>query len=129
MIIGNSVTTIGDNAFSNCPELKNVFCYAEKPPKAASYTFLYTNFVYGLKIDGTLHVSANSINKYKDTEPWKDFKIIVALTDKETGVNVMKNENVVSSDYYLLNGLQVDKPQNGLNIIKIGNKAIKVLMK
>ena len=76
-----------------------------------------------------MHVPAISLDEYKSTYEWNGFGNIVPLTNVEAGIKMTENGNVGSSIYYQLNGVQVDKPQKGLNIVKIGDKAIKVLMK
>ncbi|MEE1288322.1 MAG: leucine-rich repeat domain-containing protein, partial [Bacteroidaceae bacterium] len=74
--IGNSVTWIGSEAFHDCPELLDVYCYAEKVPSTESDAF---NGSY--PENATLHVPAASIDSYKATAPWSRFGKIVALTE------------------------------------------------
>jgi hypothetical protein len=66
--IGSGVTSIGYSAFANCPELLDVYCYAEKVPSTYSNAFdgSYPEYI-------TLHVPAASIGSYKTTEPWSSF--------------------------------------------------------
>jgi hypothetical protein len=68
------VKTIGDYAFSNCTSLKDFNCYAENVPETESGIFYNTHIK-----DITLHVPAASVSAYQVTEPWKNFKAIVAL--------------------------------------------------
>lgn len=70
-----NVTYIGAYAFSSCNSLKDFYSCAEKVPEAES-AFGNTN----LK-EVTLHVPATSISVYQATEPWKNFKEIVALSN------------------------------------------------
>ena len=70
-----NVTYIGAYAFSSCNSLKDFYCCAEKVPEAES-AFGNTN----LK-EVTLHVPAASVSAYQATEPWKNFKEIVALSN------------------------------------------------
>ena len=70
-----NVTYIGVYVFSSCNSLKDFYCCAEKVPEAES-AFGNTN----LK-QVTLHVPATSISAYQATEPWKNFKEIVALSN------------------------------------------------
>ena len=72
--IPENVTSIGDYAFSNCTSLKGFNCYAENVPETQSGIFYNTNIE-----DITLHVPAASVSAYQVTEPWKNFKAIVAL--------------------------------------------------
>jgi hypothetical protein len=69
------VNTIGTQAFTNCPELTDVYCYAENVPnmKLTDYlSIFYTDAFYGSLIEyATLHVPTQSIDAYKSKEPWK----------------------------------------------------------
>ena len=73
--IPNSVSYIG-SAFNGCSELLDVYCYAENVPWTDAYAF-YNSYIEYV----TLHVPANSVNAYKENEPWKNFKEIVPLED------------------------------------------------
>ena len=78
--IGNSVKSIGEEAFSNCSKLRDVYCYAEKVPSA--YDYYYGSAFNNSSIaNATLHVPAASIDSYKATKPWSSFGKIVALTE------------------------------------------------
>jgi hypothetical protein len=74
--IPENVTSIGAYAFSNCANLKGFSCYAENVPEAESNIFYNTNIK-----DIILYVPAASVSAYQATEPWKDFKEIVELTN------------------------------------------------
>lgn len=75
--IPNSVVSIGGDALAWCYNLTDVFCYAEEVPQTGSDVFNGTYLEYA-----TLHVPASAINKYKTTEPWKNFKNIVSLENE-----------------------------------------------
>ena len=92
-----NVTYIGAYAFSSCNSLKEFYCYAEKVPEAESSAFGNTN----LK-EVTLHVPAASISAYQATEPWKNFKEIMALAaqdDYRPFVVVGKKWDMIRSDF------------------------------
>lgn len=76
MTIGNSVSRIQTKAFSGCTELTDVYCYAENVPYISADAFKDSFIDYV-----TLHVPVASINDYKNTEPWKNFKEIVSIGD------------------------------------------------
>ena len=86
--IGSGVETIGSRSFANCPELLDVYCYAEKVPSTNTDAFdgSYPE-------NATLHVPAASVESYKATTPWSGFGNIVALTDGETGIEELKAGN------------------------------------
>ena len=72
--IPNSVRSIGAEAFRDCSGLTDVYCYAETVPTIVSSAFADTPIR-----NITLHVPTASINAYKTTAPWSDFKEIVGL--------------------------------------------------
>lgn len=74
--IGCNVSSIYGNAFEGCSKLTDVYCYAEKIPTTYADVFKDSYIGYA-----TLHVPAASINDYKTTEPWKNFKEIVPIGD------------------------------------------------
>ena len=78
-MIGSGIKLIRSQAFAKCAVLTDVYCYAENAPTTASDAFQnsYPNYI-------TLHVPAASVDLYKETEPWKNFKSIVGLEDPAT---------------------------------------------
>ena len=62
------MTYIGSNSFTDCPELTDVYCYAENVPQTASDAFDGSYIEYA-----TLHVPAASIELYNAEEPWSLF--------------------------------------------------------
>ena len=86
--IPNSVTSIDGQAFANCDELTDVYCQAEKLKNERwSGEGLYTHpdaFKDSYPQAMTLHVPAASIEAYRSTAPWSQFKPIVALEDGDT---------------------------------------------
>ena len=125
--IGNSVTSIGDDAFSYCSGLKEIYCYAEETPKLGGY---YYNVFSGVDVSKVLLVVPDdAVEKYKAHEDWGKFWI-------ETPTGIVEIENgklkVESSneDWYDLSGRKLDKPQRGINIIRMSDGTTrKVLIK
>ena len=71
--IGSGVKAIYDYAFANCPELTDVYCYAETVPSTERDVFSGSLIQYA-----TLHVPAASVGNYKAVDPWKNFKAVIA---------------------------------------------------
>ena len=69
-----SINFIDFFAFGSLSNLKNVYCQAKIVPNTSQNVFGNVNLS---KV--TLHVPAASISAYQATEPWKNFKEIVAL--------------------------------------------------
>lgn len=76
--IGNGVKSIGEEAFRDCPDLFDVYCYAEKVPSTESDAFEGSYPEYA-----TLHVPDASIDSYKARAPWSSFGKIVGLSGDE----------------------------------------------
>lgn len=68
--IGNTVTRIEDEAFAECKNLENVFCYGTAVPQTYYNVFKSSYIEYA-----KLHVRGN-IEDYKATEPWSKFGTI-----------------------------------------------------
>ena len=113
VIVGCKVNDIGESAFEECTELKDFYCYAKEVPSVGNMTFRNSLIEYA-----TLHVPAESIEKYKADFVFGQFGNIIALSDSE-----MTNINAVSitphkTMIYTLDGIQHKDTQEGLNIIK-----------
>lgn len=92
VILGMSL--IDDYAFSNCPQLLDVFCLSEKvfcaedrefrgdynidALVAEEQTFFHSDIKYA-----TLHVPADAERAYKNWDPWNKFGKIVPLTEED----------------------------------------------
>ena len=125
VFIGSNCNKIKMLAFANCSELTDMYCLAEEVPKTEASVFQNSYTEYA-----TLHVPENSIGLYQTQKPWSDFKQIVALTDAETGVDVVKTRNSEVIGYYSLDGKLLDAPRKGINIVKMADgKTKKVVVK
>lgn len=95
--IPNSVTSIGESAFSFCRGLTSVICLAEKVPSTE-----YSCFNYVPQSSATLYVLATSINAYKSAFPWSNFGTIlpivepVSITGDANGNGVVEIGDVTS---------------------------------
>ena len=74
--IPNSVRSIGGEAFASCTELTDVYCLAKEVPSTDDTAFNQSNTE-----NATLHVPAASLDAYKASEPWKNFKSIIPLSN------------------------------------------------
>ena len=74
IIIGSGMRNIGSQAFANCQELLDVYCYAEAVPPTESNAFDGSYPEYA-----TLHVPAVSLEAYRTTIPWSSFGTIMTL--------------------------------------------------
>ncbi len=87
--IPNSVTSIGDCAFSDCFGLTDVYSQIEEP-----FAIEYDVFQY-VQDDITLHVPAGTKAKYEATHGWNYFKTIVEM---EPAGPVLTTDEVIAAD-------------------------------
>ena len=87
--IPNSVTSIGDVAFMECPSLKDVYCYATTPPRCENSC--YINY------SATLHVPAASLAAYHKAPVWSEFKKIVGDAVAPTGIATSRDSVEIQS--------------------------------
>ena len=114
--------SISECAFADCTDLTDVYLYSEYVPVASQDAFKgsYAEYV-------TLHVPETLVEAYKTQEPWNLFMEIVPITD--TAIRNAKTAQSAKA-FYTLDGVQSDKPQKGINIIRTNEgKAKKVLVK
>ncbi len=81
IIIGESVKTIGEQAFFNCVNLETIFNYRPTP------TNTYSNAFDGVdKFECALYVLSSSIDMYKNASVWRDFYYTYAIGAEEATV-------------------------------------------
>ena len=108
--IPNSVTSIGESAFSYCSSLTSVTNLATSPQKIAESTF----YDYDKK-ERVLHVLPSYKAAYEAADFWKDFSIV---EDATTGIDAVKETPTISSDkIFSISGQRLDKTKKGVNII------------
>ena len=88
--IPNSVTTIGDDAFSGCKSLMSIYNYAATPQGISNNVFgTWNSSEVNEAVDKSvcvLYVPEESIDLYKKADVWKEFSNIQAITDEETAI-------------------------------------------
>ncbi|MBR6170424.1 MAG: leucine-rich repeat domain-containing protein [Bacteroidaceae bacterium] len=121
VIIPNSLNYIGDNAFFLTPYLKHFYCLSENIPTTGNDIFsLSTNN------ETILHVPFFSVERYKATSPWNEFKDVVAIDYFDpvlTGINYNYNEQK-EQNWYNLKGQRINVPRQGI-YINNGKKVFK----
>ena len=71
IVFPSSVKNISTNAFGDCSALKDVYCYANKMNTVENNAFTTSNIA-----KATLHIPLGSMEYYKNTAPWNQFKNI-----------------------------------------------------
>jgi len=95
--IPNSVTSIGDGAFFSCHSLTSITCYTITPPTCGYYCFYYVTKSI------PLYVPEGSINAYKDADVWEEFTNIKAAPDVPSDL-----EQLTDSPIHRLNKIMKD---------------------
>lgn len=121
--IGNSVTSFQFSTFQGCAKLKEIYSQIEKP-----FEIFESNFdVYN---DATLYVPVGTIDAYRATPAWNKFANIVEKDYEQSGVEAFEHSPLTIEHYYTPDGVRSDKPQRGLNIIRMSDGTTrKVLVK
>ena len=96
--IPNSVTTIGYYAFSGCKNVKQITVEAVTPPECSTNTFDGVNTK-----ECKLIVPKNSVDAYKKADGWKEFFLIEGITTGIINNIYNKIENV---DVYTIDGVK-----------------------
>lgn len=88
--IPNSVTFVGAGAFAYCSGLTSVTCYAIEPPSTTNTIYTWMDTIVCDPFEGLptmpLYVPAESVERYKQAECWKDF-IVLPLSAKPADVD------------------------------------------
>jgi hypothetical protein len=101
--IGNSVTSIGEYAFSYCKKMTRLSCCAEEPPTCGSGVFNGIN-----KENCVLQVPGYSLAAYQQADQWKDFLFIEDVLTSIGGVTV-GDAVPATADVYSTNGMLIKR--------------------
>ena len=124
--IGNSVTTIADQAFANCEKLETVTCLAVDVPTTGAEVFKDTDIK-----KATLRVPERLAVAYSATEPWCNFGTIERIdNDANTIITAEKAEKWGKVEYYTLDGKKVTQPiRTGVFVVKKDGETKVVVIK
>ena len=112
--IPNSIKTIGYFAFNGCGNLKDVYSHITAPFEIDSNVFGTYN--------ATLYVPKGTSSLYENTNDWNRFSNIVEMDYGETGIApTVIDENDTPAEYYSIDGTRLDRPQRGINIIRMSD--------
>ncbi len=79
IILPASITDIGNDAFADCSNLVDIYCYATTPPICHDGVW-----DYGVDLDLCLvHVPASAVEDYHNADEWRDFGRIVGIVTGE----------------------------------------------
>ncbi len=78
IIIPSSVDEIGEIAFLGCSNLKEIYCKTTYPEDIICGASIFDSNIYE---EGTLYIPEYTIELYKETSPWMDFKNIVEVDE------------------------------------------------
>ena len=88
LTIPNSMKHICTSAFEGCSNLKDLYCKADNVPVVWESVFKNVPIA-----SATLHVPEGSIEKYKATWPWKEFREIVTLEEEQAKLIICVTNN------------------------------------
>ena len=137
VVIPKGVAKYGVNVFNYCRSLKEVTVLNPKPAFINWCVLIGTLRNQG----GTLHVPAGCKADYLAASQWKDFTYIdERASEYDIYTNTGENTSVIGvemhgddctdnhePEYFNIQGQRIERPQKGVNIIRKGGKAVKVI--
>ena len=82
VFLERNVEFIGSKAFSGCNAIHTFICLAKEPPMLGNETFSGLDFEHAI-----LEVPAASVELYRNTPGWNDFKYITAYHELAVGIS------------------------------------------
>lgn len=114
--IPNSVTSIGEWAFYNCTGLTSVYSHIEEPFEIDNYVFWYSWGYSSHFTTATLYVPAGTIDAYKATGGWRNFKKIEEIeVEEDYSISISLPEGINTSDYSMM-WLELTNTKSGQRI-------------
>jgi len=123
-VIPKSITKIGNYIFTFNDDLGKVTSYIEDPYDVNEEAFWYSGGDEPKFTTATLYVPAGTKAKYEAAGGWKNFEKIIEM-DGETGIATSVNGEASIDNYYDFNGHKLNKPNKGINIIKMSDGSVK----
>lgn len=93
--IPSSTKMIGMEAFKGCKNLENVYCYAFLTPAIGSDIFKDCYVEYS-----SLYVLDESLNLYRNTEPWSNFGSIKGMSERPYKVSYYLDDDLYKKQTY-----------------------------
>lgn len=121
--IGEKVTKLSSYLFRDCTGLKDIYCYNEEVPEVGLYVL-----ASDIAKNVTLHVPANSLEKYKTASFWKEFGTIVSLPNDNSAIENTFISPKTINNYYNIKGQKIGEPQKGINIIRTSDGNYKKIL-
>jgi hypothetical protein len=107
----------GSTAFDGCTALKEIKSYIEQP-----FSFSSSVFSREAYENAKLIVPYGTLEKYKATDGWKNFKNIVEGT---SDIGQVMNDDRFPIYYYTIDSKRIREPQKGLNIVHMKDGTTK----
>lgn len=121
---GSSVKTIGKEAFSDCTAMTSLISKAETPPVCGTQALDDIN-----KWECTLMVPDGFVAAYQAAPQWKEFFFVEVDPD---GIQEIEGRQLTTDNgqqlIYDIQGRMIDKPQQGLNIIRYSDGSTKKVL-
>ena len=101
--IPESVTSIGSSAFHGCDRITAITCEAKTPPTiGGSYTY------YNVKKSIPVYVPASSVETYQAAEYWSEFTNFIGFNDPEVSITLNQYGSATYCSEYALDFSEVE---------------------
>lgn len=124
IVIPSSVTTIAENSFDNCYGLESIYAMSPTPPSVGENTFYSVD-----KSTCILYVPktpSNAVSLYRSAAVWNEFENIRAYDPNPTPADVNGDGNINSADVvsvynYIIDGEESGIPASKADVNRDGN--------
>ncbi len=120
----STITDMGSMTFTSCYDIEEIHVSATTPPAWNNKPFEY---IYEKAV---LYVPVGCKEAYKSVvdeegNGWGAFYNIQEENGEVTGINNSVVDDMEGAEYYNINGVRIDKPTNGIYIIRMKNGKVK----
>ncbi len=115
LIIPQNIKKIGHEAFTYCSLLRSVTCMTKEVPESGNGIFS------AVPINNlTLYVPAESIDLYRNSEPWKNFGTILPIDNTTTAIENAHSSSFITNTHKLIRDGQLFILRDGVEYNALG---------
>lgn len=129
LVLGSGVTSIGEEALGKCENLTDVTIFATIPPTVKdNKLFSSASKTEEFSLNAKLHVPAGCEAAYAAADGWKVFLQCKGISeDAATSISSVKNVTGTVAERYTLDGRRTNGAK-GINIIRINDGTTKKVL-
>lgn len=124
-----NLRSISADALRECRGLETVVCHAMVPPAVIYSASEFDSFAQSYVSGATLRVPQGCKRAYAAAPGWENFLTIVDDLEASGVDGIAPDPEGGPAEYFTLQGIRIENPQNGLYIRRQNGKTTKVLIR